>query len=65
MRVAQKSEGTTGNPILETVGPTAAWRLHIILINKKILCSLCCLVQNSSSRTELRSCIHSLLNKGR
>ena len=58
MRVAQKIEGTTGNLILETGGPIAALRLHISVINKKSLCSLCFLVQDSNSRAELRSCIH-------
>ena len=64
MRAAQKIEGTTGNLILGTIGPTAALRLLIIVINKKILFSLCCVVQDSSSRTELRSCIHFWTREG-
>lgn len=64
MGVAQKIEGATENLVLGTVGLTGDLRFQIIVIKKKILWSLCFLVQDSSYRTEVRSYIH-FLNKGR
>lgn len=43
------------NLVLETSEPRAALGFHVTVINGQILWSLCCLAQDSVSRTERRS----------
>lgn len=52
------------NLLLQTSEPRAALGFYITVINGQSLWSLCCLVQDSVSRTELRSYAQFLNEEG-